>query len=231
MNSHLKLLESGIVYLSVASLNQSKEPFEHVLSADERERAVRFVFDRHRDAYIVARGLLRVILGGVLQIPPQDVRFDYGCKGKPGLAAQSPIRFNLSHSGSVVVYAVTLGREIGIDVEQIRPVNDMESLARCSFSESENKALASLPESLRCEAFFNCWTRKEAYIKALGEGLSYSLQEFDVTLRPGEPAKLLRVADKPEEVERWSLHAFAPTKNYVGALAVEGQVDVQYCSI
>jgi 4'-phosphopantetheinyl transferase len=231
MSSHLQLLESGIVQLSVASLDQPIEPFEHVLSADEHERAAKFVFDRHRHAYIVARGILRLILGRALQIPAQDVRFVYGCKGKPMLAAQSPVRFNLSHSGSVVVYALTARREIGIDVEHIRPVNDMDTLARYSFSATENAIFAGLPQSLRQEAFFNCWTRKEAYIKALGDGLSYSLQEFDVTLRPGETAKLLRVTGKPDEAKRWSLYAFRPAENYVGALAVEGQAEVQYCSI
>jgi 4'-phosphopantetheinyl transferase len=231
MNSHLQLLESDIVQLSVSSLDQPKEPYEHVLSADEHERASRFVFDRHRHAYIVARGILRLILGRALQIPPQDVRFVYGCKGKPMLAAQSPIRFNLSHSGSVVVYALTARREIGIDVEHIRPVHDMDTLARYSFSSAENNVFVNLPESQRQEAFFNCWTRKEAYIKALGDGLSYSLQDFDVTLRPGEPAKLLRVTSKSEEIGRWSFYAFRPAENYVGALAVEGKADVQYCFI
>ena len=231
MSSHLPLLESGIVQLSVSSLDQPIEPFQHLLSADEHERAAKFVFDLHRNAYIVARGVLRLILGQALQIPPQDVRFVYGCKGKPMLAAQSPVRFHLSHSGSVAVYAVTMEREIGIDVEHIRPVNDMDTLARYSFSAAENTVFVNLPESQRQDAFFNCWTRKEAYIKALGDGLSYALQDFDVTLRPGDPAKLLQVTGKPEEAERWSLHAFRPAENYVGALAVEGQADVQYCSI
>lgn len=223
-------LDEGIVHLWVSSLDQPHEPFEALLAADERERAARFVFDRHRHAYIVARGNLRIILGQALHVPAQDVHFVYGQKGKPRLAVQSPIRFNLSHSGSVVVYAITLGREIGVDVEQMRPLDDMLRLAQTTFSAAEYAVLARVPIDQRQEAFFNAWTRKEAYIKALGDGLSYALQDFDVTLRPGEPAQLLRVAGKPQECDRWSLYAFRPAENYVGALAVEGQVEVRYWS-
>ncbi len=196
----------------------------HLLSHDEQARANRFYLERDRRRFIVARGALRTILGCYLDVEPGQLRFRYESHGKPFLSDEfsaSALRFNLAHSNELALYAFTCGREIGIDVECIRPVPDIEQIAVRFFSANENMALRMLPESQRLEAFFNCWTRKEAYIKTLGEGLTQPLDQFQVSLIPGEPAQLLSVNDVPEKATRWSIAALSPAPGYIGALAVE----------
>jgi 4'-phosphopantetheinyl transferase len=143
---------------------------------------------------------------------------------KPELdgAAAAGIRFNVSNSGDLALYAVTLRREIGVDLEQLKPMPDGMDIAQRFFSAPENEVFAALGEEVRDLAFFRCWTRKEAYIKAVGEGLSMPLDRFDVAFAPGEPARILRTRGNPEEAERWSMLALEPGPGYVGAMAVEG---------
>ena len=196
-----------------------------LLASDELLRAQRFRFERDRRHFIVARGVLRSILSSYLKMPPAQVQFSYGPHGKPGLAAacgDTRLRFNVSHSHELALYAVTYDRELGGDIEFMRPLDDAESIATHFFSAREQAELRSLPVHLRHQGFFNCWTRKEAYIKATGEGLYQPLDEFDVSLTPGEPAQLLSVLGKPDEVKRWSLRALQPPAGYAAALAVEG---------
>lgn len=197
-----------------------------ILSGDEQARANRFHFERDRRRFIAARGILRHIISYYTKITPDQILFDYTPYGKPGLmtAPHNPVlRFNLSHSGEFALYALTLAREIGIDLEQIRPMPDDIQLAQKFFSARENQTFQTVPLAHRTEAFFNCWTRKEAYIKALGEGLSHPLDTFDVSLVPGEPAAILAIRGNTGEANRWSLHAFEPVPGYVAALAVEAQ--------
>jgi 4'-phosphopantetheinyl transferase len=197
----------------------------HLLSHDEQARANRFYLERDRRRFIVARGALRTILGRYLGVEPGQLRFRYESHGKPFLSddlGAGELRFNLAHSNELALYAFTCGREIGIDVEYIHPVPDVEQIAARFFSVNENAALRMLPESQRLEAFFDCWTRKEAYIKALGEGLTQPLDQFQVSLIPGERAQLLSVNDVPEKVMRWSMATLSPAPGYVGALAVKG---------
>jgi len=195
-----------------------------ILSQDERMRAARFHFERDRRRFIIGRGTLRMLLSLYLDMEPDQLKFHYGTYGKPYLdqAGDSAIKFNLAHSQELAVYAVTLGREIGIDVEYIKHIPEMEDIAARFFSKRENAVLKSLPTDQKQDAFYNCWTRKEAYIKAIGEGLSHPLDQFDVSLTPGEPARLLRVEGDMEEVSRWQLKALTPAPGYVAALAVEG---------
>nr|QEO74508.1 4'-phosphopantetheinyl transferase [uncultured bacterium] len=200
------------------------ESLSGLLVADEQRRAESFRFNRDRAHFIVARGILRKILGLYVQRPPDSLRFSYTPFGKPDLDDAGnfeTLRFNLTHAGDVVLYAVTLGREIGIDVEYMRAGIDYEEIAGHFFSQREVQTLRALPPELRPRAFFNCWTRKEAYIKARGEGLSLPLDEFDVSLSPDEPAALLSARD-PQEVARWSLRELTLAPVYVAALAVEG---------
>jgi 4'-phosphopantetheinyl transferase len=192
------------------------------LSAEERARADRFRFARDRARYTVAHSALRHILARHAGTPPDRLRFVANEYGKPSLASPSPIRFNLSHSHDLALVAVTSGREVGVDVERVRPEVECLEVARCYFSPREVAALAALPIALRVHGFFTCWTRKEAYIKATGRGLSQALDAFDVTVEPGSPAALLRCADDPSEVERWTMRGLSPAPGYVGALAVEG---------
>jgi len=201
------------------------------LAADEAARAARFYFDRDRRHFTAGRGMLRLLLAQYLDLAPDVIRFTYGPQNKPALAeamrpaeaGRGPLQFNLSHSHGQALYAFTWGREIGVDLEQVRPMPDAESIAGRFFSARDYATFLTLPATQRDEGFFNCWTRKEAYIKALGEGLSHPLDRFDVSLRPGEPAQLLAVAEAPEEVERWSMRSLKPVFGYVAALVVEGR--------
>jgi 4'-phosphopantetheinyl transferase len=195
------------------------------LTLDERARAARFHFQRDRARFIVARGVLRVVLGRYLEIAPNRLRFCYSPYGKPALAEEfggDELRFNLSHSDGLALYALTRGRELGIDLERIRSDLADEQIAERFFSPREVATLRTLPPDLRVEAFFNCWTRKEAYIKAIGEGLSHPLDQFDVSLIPGGPALLLCTRPDPQEASRWSLQELPLGAGYVAALAVEG---------
>ena len=197
----------------------------HTLTTDECQRAERYVFEKDRTHFAVARGLLRVLLGRYLRQEPQHLRFTYGPHGKPALATdtgRAPLCFNVSHSHGLALYAVTRGREVGVDVERIRPEIAQEKIAERFFSRREVTVLRALPTSLQAAAFFACWTRKEAYIKAKGEGLALPLGQFDVSLAPGEPAMLLRTAWDPQEAACWALQDLAPAPGYRAAVAVAG---------
>jgi 4'-phosphopantetheinyl transferase len=193
------------------------------LSADERARAERFHFERDRHRYIVSHGMLRVILSRYLHVGPGQLRFGYGPQGKPYLAADMGhpgLQFNMAHSHEIALYAVVSEHAVGIDVELIRDLSDLENIAASFFSPSENAALRSLSAEQRVEGFYNCWTRKEAYVKAIGEGLACSLDQFDVSLAPGEQARLLSVAGDTSAASQWSLWTLRPAPGYVGAIAV-----------
>jgi 4'-phosphopantetheinyl transferase len=195
-----------------------------LLSDAERQRASRFVFDRDRRRFIVARARLRRLLSARLDVQPESVEFVYRAHGKPALArrfADSDLRFNVSHSDDVVVYAFALGREIGIDVEAIRVIRDADDIAAQFFSSRENDAYLALDPRNKPIGFFNCWTRKEAFIKALGDGLDYPLDRFDVSLAPGEPAKILRVEGTSGDDCGWCMESFSPAPGFVAAVASE----------
>lgn len=201
------------------------QSFFHNLAVDEQARAERFHFERDREHFIVARGVLRDILGGYLNRGPECLTFCYGSHGKPALAGEpdgDEIRFNVSHSHGVALYAVTRGREVGIDIERIRSDLAVVEIAERFFSGQEVAILRTLPTEEQRQAFFRCWTSKEAYSKTRGEGLSLSLHQFDVSAVPREPAAVLGIPRDPSEASRWFLQEFTPAPGYVAALAVEG---------
>ena len=198
---------------------------ENLLADDERARAARFVFEQDRNRYVAARGILRDVLGRYLQCPPQAIEFVYGVRGKPGVVSgepRYPLRFNLSHSHGLALIGIGSGREIGIDIERMRPEFAGEEIAKRYFSAKEIAELSRLPEELRTEGFFLCWTRKEAYIKATGDGLHIPLDSFDVSLTPGKPAILSSV-----DASRWSIESFDPSlisdTSYAAAVVAQGQ--------
>jgi 4'-phosphopantetheinyl transferase len=197
-----------------------------ILSSDEQATAARFYFQKDRDQYIVARGVLRTILSRYLDVAPDQIQFSYGSHGKPTLTNSlgvEIVNFNVSHSHKLALVGVTRGRQLGIDLEYIQKDFACEEIARRVFSPQEIATLNDLPGDLRHEAFFNCWTRKEAYIKARGLGLSYPLNQFEVSLIPGEPAQLIGVGDDDLfEASRWLLQELEVGSRYAGALAVEG---------
>jgi 4'-phosphopantetheinyl transferase len=176
-----------------------------ILSEDELERARRFRFSRDRDRYVAGRGLLRVLLGGYTGSPPEALEFAYSAYGKPRLAAVERLSFNVSHSADQIVVAVAPGVPIGVDIEVPDSKPSDELVARRFFSAAEVRDLLALPTDVRPRAFLACWTRKEAYIKARGEGLSLPLQEFDVTLAPGVAPQLRRTAWSETEPSEWLL--------------------------
>ena len=196
-----------------------------ILAEEEVKRAKRFYFEEDRLRWIVARGILRRLLGQYLDMDPREVRFVTNGYGKPFVVYPSQgacLHFNLSHSADLALYAFAYDRYVGIDVEYMRVDIECEQLAHHYFSAVECAALQGLPPAVRLEAFFLCWSRKEAYIKARGEGLSIPLDQFDVSLAPGEPAALLADREDPQATARWSLHALAPADCYAGAIVVEG---------
>lgn len=200
--------------------------FRQTLAPDELARAARFHFQKDRDHFISARGMLRNILGQYLSERPDRLRFQYSRYGKPSLAgepAAAALRFNLAHSHQTALIAVTLGREVGVDVEHVRADVSHRQIAERFFSPPEFCMLEALSPDAQVEAFFNCWARKEAYIKAKGEGLSHPLDEFDVTLRPGEKAALIATRRDPQEASRWSMFEPPLGPDYKAALVVEGE--------
>jgi len=198
-----------------------------LLSPDERERADRFRFPIHRQRFIAARGMLRTVLGLFLKVAPQALRFHYGPHGKPALAnvaSADGLRFNVAHSEGLALFAVARNREVGVDVENLRRKLTSDQIAERFFSSKEVTALRALPAELQRRGFFNCWTRKEAYIKARGRGFSLPLDQFTVSLAPGEPARLLETAGDPDEASKWTLRdlPLPMEQDFVAALAVEG---------
>jgi 4'-phosphopantetheinyl transferase len=194
-----------------------------LLSPDERARAARFHFERDRQRFVVARGSLRTVLSRYSNLPAGALEFGQTEYGKPFLTnpAETDLSFNLSHSGNLALIAVTRRREVGVDIECMRDDFATDEIAAHFFSAEEVAQLRRVPLGLRTEAFFNCWTRKEAYIKARGEGLSRSLDSFDVSLAPGVPAALLRSRCDPSDVSRWNLHELFPAADYAAAIAIE----------
>ena len=197
---------------------------EQSLARDERTRAERFRFDRDRRRFIAAHGLLRSILGRYIDVAPSALRFASWPLGKPFLVQppRANLTFNLSHSGELALVAVTQDRRVGIDIEEIRFIDEVEVLAQRFLSPQENLVFQGLACEYKLEAFFDCWTRKEAYVKATGDGLSRRTESFDVAFAPRESARLLNVEGQPKEASRWSLLGLVPASGYVGAIAVEG---------
>ncbi|BAY20437.1 4'-phosphopantetheinyl transferase HetI [Calothrix sp. NIES-2100] len=202
------------------NLNQPEakvQQFATTLSSDESARAQRFYFPEHRQRFIAGRGSLRTILSAYLGLPPQEVQFDYEPRGKPFLAskfADSGITFNLSHSQNLALCAVSKNRQVGIDLEYIRPMSDLESLAQRFFLPREYELVRSLPPAQKSSVFFRYWTCKEAYLKATGEGIA-QLEQIEISLTPTERAKLQTDQD-------WSLLELVPANNYAAAVAVAG---------
>jgi len=202
------------------------EQFHRLLSEDERAKAARFHFARDRDHYIAARGFLRTLLGRYSALEPAQIRFYYNQYGKPGLAPDSGetrVRFNLAHSHGLALFAFTRWREIGVDLEWMRPDRATGEIADRFFAPAEAAVLRGLPAELRSQAFFDCWTRKEAFIKARGLGLFLALDQFVVTLAPGENAALVSAVGDRDAPNQWSLRELEAAHGYAAALAVEGR--------
>lgn len=215
-------LEPSHVHVWQAALDCSPEiveSFTQILDADEISRAARFHFARDRGRFIAARGILRKLLARYLGREACELKFLYGPRGKPSLEprdAITAIRFNISHSQGLGILAFSRISELGVDVEQVRIIN-AEEIAERFFSPEELAELLALPRDARTEGFFRCWTRKEAYVKALGDGLLIPLNSFSVSLTPGRQATL-----KSADSDTWSLYSFDPVDGFVAAVVAAG---------
>jgi 4'-phosphopantetheinyl transferase len=198
--------------------------YEPLLAPDERERAGRFHFERDRHRYIVGRGRLRQLIGQYLALPPAQVVFAYTDHGKPYLPPQPDqpdLRFNVTHSQQFALLAFAWGRRLGVDIEVIRPLTDGPDLVRRFFAPAEVAAWEAVPPERQTEAFFCGWTRKEAFIKAIGDGLSYPLDQFVVSLHPDQPAQLLEIEGDALAAQKWEMVSLRPFPQTVAAVVVE----------
>jgi len=208
------------------AIRADESRWQEVLSSDELTRASRFHFPADRQCFVATRALLRTILAGYLSTDPKRLSFSYSKKEKPFLILQRAgvdVTFNVSHSRGIALLAFVQRREIGIDVEQVREDFDVEAIARRFFSAREQEQLAALPNEERFEAFFRCWTRKEAYIKATGDGLSLPLHQFDVSVAPENSDALLSTRPDNSEAALWSLREVPAGNGYIAALCVRGR--------
>lgn len=229
--SAASLADATVAVTRLDAAPEAVDAAARVLSVEERRRADRFIHLRDRRRFIMARAWLRRLLAAELDTEAEALDFVYGDYGKPALSpafAGSDLCFNLSHAGDMAGCALTHGHEVGIDIEAVRSLRDADTIAAQFFSARENRAWRALAESDRPLGFFNCWTRKEAFVKALGEGLAYPLDGFEVSLAPNEPARLLRVGDVPGRSSGWQLHAFVPAPGFVGAIVVRGKVSTRH---
>jgi 4'-phosphopantetheinyl transferase len=209
--------------IDLASEAHEARAYRSFLSDDEIQRADKFRFGHSRDHFIIARAVMRTILAGYVDLEPRQLVFSYGRKGKPELRFNGPgpaLKFNLSHSRDFALLAVTKGARIGVDIEFVNPKIAASGLAARFFAPGEVHALDGVATSLKAEAFFACWTRKEAYLKALGTGLSLALDGFEVTLKPGLPALLL--TPDPHDSTRWGMYDLDAPAGYKAAVVVEG---------
>ena len=211
--------------IDLEKVSAEQEKWRPLLSPDEGARADRFHFSRDRNCFTATRALLRTILAGYLASEAKELVFRYSEKDKPSLSRGSggdPLQFNVSHSGAMALLAFARNRALGVDVEKIRENADQEAIARRFFSDHEQDQLAALPPAEKSLGFFRCWTRKEAYIKATGEGLSLPLHQFDVSLKPGDTNALLSTRSDAAEASLWSLQDVPAGEGYVGAVCVRG---------
>ncbi len=216
-------LPPGVVHVWLADLNQSDacvERLTQTLAPGELDRANRFRFPHLRRNYLTRQGILRDLLGRYIGTGGTAVQFVFGAAGKPALAANPQLQFNMSQSQHLALYGFMLDHAIGVDIEFERPLADLEDVARYYFAAEERTSLFSLPRDQQVTAFIQCWSRKEAFIKAVGEGLRYPLDAFAVTLAPDIPARLLRVDAQPEAVDQWRYATFDVPGEYAAAAVV-----------
>ena len=212
--------------LDLRALAASEERWLALLSADEQARAARFIPKRARQQFVATRGILRTVLAAYLATDPRKLTFQNSTRNKPSLGPphqESGICFNVAHSGEVALVAFARRREVGVDVEQIRRDVEVNAIARRFFSPHEQKDLAAVAPDDKVEAFFRCWTRKEAYVKAEGEGLLLPLHQFDVSIAAGSHDALLATRPDQSNAARWTLREVSGGPGYAAALCVAGR--------
>jgi len=198
--------------LGIAEVNE----LEKILNEAEKERANKFYFEQHKNRFIVARGNLRLILGKYLEKAPEKLEFEYSEKGKPSLK-DSKLQFNVSHSQDLALYGFTWEKKIGVDLEYLKKVRDIENIAERFFTQREAEIIKQLPDGEKITAFVSFWTGKEAYLKAIGEGIGGGLDNIEIDLN----SDILRIKGENETAASWCLFKFIPREDYLGAVVVE----------
>ncbi|MFN2460590.1 MAG: 4'-phosphopantetheinyl transferase superfamily protein [Candidatus Velthaea sp.] len=210
--------------IRIAAPDDALPRFAALLSEEESARARRFRREPLRRAFLITHGVARMLLARYAGVEPAALRFAYGANGKPRIDASRAPDFSLAHSGDIALLAVTHGCELGVDVERIRRFDELASVAARFFCAEETLGLGALPAAARELAFFRCWTRKEAYLKAVGDGLAAPLDRVRVTLEAGAGARFVAIDDDPAAAQEWTLHDMAPAPGYAGALAYNDRV-------
>ena len=224
---HSQLLMDSDLNIWRASLSGSLDElsyFDSLLSPDEKARAERFYFERDRNRYIFGRGILRVLVGSYLQVEASKITFVYGPHGKPAIESMhsnKTLQFNLAHSNEWAVYAFGWDQPLGIDLEHIRPMPDVDDLAERFFSATESALIHSLADEQKWETFFTIWTCKEAFLKASGSGLTSPLNQFEVSPKASGGMRLTSISGNPKPAARWRVEIFKPIADYQSAIAVE----------
>ena len=230
-------LTDGEAHVWLAELDRSpaeQEELAQHLSPEEQQRAARFINSRHCRYFAAGRGLLRVILAAYLSTRPHKIQFNYGKQGKPYLddPSKTNLHFNISHSGEYILIAVALTNEVGVDIEEIHTIDNLDTISRRYFSSQEFQTIKTLPPQEQVNAFFTCWTRKEAFLKACGDGFSIPLDSFSVSFGPegSEPLLLSNTSAKALPTG-WFIIPLSPVQGYTGALAVQGHHNLHYIYI
>jgi len=219
-------LPEKAIHFWYCDFNQNRaklESYHALLSQDEKIRSGRFKFDRDKECYVISRGILRLLLSTYLKLSPEDLVFGYTDFGKPFLSNDSAIKFNISHSGNMAVFAFARNQEVGVDIEQIKDNFEVLELAHNFFSKNEIEVLENQSKEDLPRAFFRCWTRKESFIKAEGSGLSFPLDQFAVSLENDQQAELLNTQWDSKEKDHWQLFSFIPAQEYIAAVAIRSR--------
>lgn len=229
INGDLKIdLDSNQIHIWYINFNLAEDVItflDSFLSKDEIIKASKFRFKKDKNCSIITRGALRLISSKYLKMKPENITFKYGEFGKPDFDIDTKIKFNVSHSGNMAIIGFVLNDDIGVDVEKIKSDFDVFDIAKNYFSDSEIEALKKLPIHERAKGFYRCWTRKESFIKAKAQGLSFSLDSFSVSINSDEKTELLETKWNKNEKELWKLFSFLPKENYMGAVSVKSNIE------
>jgi 4'-phosphopantetheinyl transferase len=221
-------LQSNSIHIWYAAIDTNAveiNKYVKLLSQNEVLRASKFKFQIDKDRFIISRAILKHLLGAYLNIKPNDIMFKIGDYGKPYFPNMENLKFNISHSGNMAVFAFVKEVEIGVDIEKVKDSFDVMDIAGNFFSTKEITTLTALPETDRNLAFYRCWTRKESLIKTIGTGLSFPLDSFSVSMDDDNKAELLETKWDPTEKSLWCLSSFVPHDGYIAAVAVKGRID------
>lgn len=228
------ILQNNEVHIWLVDIKNNVHDLEFyckLLFAEELDQANRFHFEKDRIRHVITHGILRLLISRYLGIKPDEILFTYNKRRKPEIVNKSnkKLCFNLSHSGNYILFAFSWDRKLGIDIELEKQIKDADGIIERFCSEHEKKEYFSFPPESRSKIFFNCWTRKEAYIKARGDGLYFPLENFSVSIDPLKPPLLLEVKDEPHEKEHWYFHDIIADKDYSSCLAIESkEIEILY---